>query len=129
MMPNPNPNSPTAAGRYLDPFDDPNFDWMDWINSLDFLPEPLVARRKEFIERAGAAGFVHIEMRDQDERDSWEFRCNRGTNAECVTVRHVEIWLGFVARSSNRQFAPGQFIAIVVGDSIAARFRLEPREQ
>src|ERR1700677_2664522 len=103
MMTNLNSDGCAAAGRYLDPFDDPDFDIMAWINSLDFLPEPLVARRKEFIERAGAAGFVNIEMRDLDEQDFWEFRCNRGTNAECVTVRHVEIRLGFVARSSNCQ--------------------------
>jgi hypothetical protein len=118
-----------AATRYDDPFDDPDFDIMAWINTLDFLPESLVIRRHEFIEWAGAAGFVDIEMRDLDEPDFWELRCKRGTNAECTTPCQIERCLGFVARGAGCQFSPGQFIALVIGESIAARFRLEPREK
>jgi len=128
-MNNPNSIAPAAARVGTDPFDDPNFDIMGWINTLDFLPEPLVIRRNEFVEWAGAAGFTNIQMRDLDEHHCWEFRCSRGTNAECATLRQVERQLEFVARGAGYQFSPGQFIAIVDGDSIAARFRLEPREQ
>ena len=128
-MTNPNPDYRAVAGRYDDPLDDPDFDIMAWIMTIDFLPAPMVARRNEFIRWAEAAGFEHIEMRDLDEHDCWEFRCNRGTNAECTTPSQVERWLGFVARGAGCQFPPGQFIAIVDGDSIAARFRLEPRVQ
>jgi hypothetical protein len=128
MMTNPNPITPAEAVRSDKPFDDPDFDIMAWINTLDFLPPAEVVRRNEFVEWAGAAGFVNIEMRDLDEHQCWEFRCNRGTNAECTTPRQVERRLEFVARGAGCQFTPGQFIAILVGDSIAARFRLEPRE-
>jgi len=128
-MTNSNPNTLAEAVRYDDPYDDPDFDIMAWINTLDFLPEPLVIRRNEFIEWAGAAGFVNIEMRDLDEPDFWEFRCCRGTNGECATPAQAERCLGFVARGAGCQFAQGQFIAIVDGESIAARFRLESREQ
>jgi hypothetical protein len=139
-MNNPNPNyndGPTAnpnsiarasAGGATDPLDDPNYDWMDWVMTLEFLPEALVLRRNEFVEWAGAAGFENIEMSGLDEHDCWEFRCTRGTNAECTSAAQVERCLGFVARGARRQFHPGQFIAIADGDSIAARFRLEPRE-
>ena len=128
-MTNPNPDNRAAAGRYDDPFDDPNFDIMAWIMTIDLLPAPMVARRNEFIGWAEAAGFVNIEMRDLDEHDCWEFRCSRGTNAECTTPFQAERWLGFVARGCGCWVAPGQFIAIVDGDAIAARFRLEPRQR
>jgi len=129
MMTNPNPERRAAAGAATDPFDDPDFDVMAWINTLDFLSEPLVALRNEFVEWAGAAGFENIEMRNLGEHGFWEFRCSQGTNAECATPCQVERWLGFVARGAGCHFPPGQFIAIVDGDSIAARFRLEPRVQ
>ena len=129
MMTNPNPITPAEAVRSDKPFDDPDFDIMAWINTLDFLPPAEVVRRNEFVEWAGAAGFVNIEMRDLDEHQCWEFRCNRGTNAECTTPRQVKRRLEFVAGRAGCQFHLGQFIAIVDGDSIAARFRLESREQ
>ena len=127
-MTNPNSTDRPDFGVGTDPLDDPNYDWMAWIMSLDFLPEALVARRNDFVEWAGGAGFENIEMRHLGENDDWEFRCNRGPNAECTTAAQVERWLGFVARGARCQFPPGQFIAIVDGDSIAARFRLEPGE-
>jgi hypothetical protein len=126
-MTNPNSIARAAAGGATDPLDDPNYDWMKWVMTIDFLPAALVARRNDFMEWAGAAGFDNIEMRDLDAHDCWEFRCNRGTNAECTTAAQVERWLGFVARGARCHFPPGQFVAIVDGDSIAARFRLEPR--
>ena len=128
-MTNPNSIARLAAVRYDDPLDDPNFDWMDWILNIDFLPAPMVARRNQFVEWAGAAGFVNIELLYLDEYDTWVFRCNRGTNAECTSAAQAERWLGFVARGCGCQFIQGQCIAIVDGDSIAARFRLEPRVQ
>lgn len=127
-MTSPNSIARPAAGGATDPFEDENFDIMAWIMTIDFLPEPLVARRNDFMEWAGAAGFENIEMRDLDEHECWEFRCSRGTNAECTTPSQAERWLGFVARGAGCRFPPGQFIAIVEGDSIAARFRLEPGE-
>jgi hypothetical protein len=128
MMTNPNPERRAAAVTCDDPFDDPDY-IMAWINTIDFLPESLVIRRNEFIQWAEAAGFEDIEMRDLGEHDFWEFRCSRGTNAECTTPAQVERWLGFVARGVGCQFPPCQFIAIVDGDSIAARFRLEPKQE
>src|SRR5512141_884925 len=122
-----NPNSPASAGGAADPFDDPNFDVMAWVMTIDFLPGALAARRDEFVERAGAAGFEDIEMRYLGENDPWEFRCNRGTNAECTSVTQVERWLRFVGRGAGCQFVPEHFIAILDGDSIAARFRLQTR--
>jgi hypothetical protein len=122
-------NMPVAEdGFYKDPFDDPDFDPWAWIMTINFLPEPLVVRRDEFIEWAGAAGFENIEMRYLDDDDYWEFRCRRGTTDECTSPAHVERWLGYIARGCCCRIAPGQFIAIVDGDSIAARFRLEPKE-
>jgi hypothetical protein len=126
-MTNPNSIARAVTGGATDPLDDPDYDWMKWVMTLEFLPAALVARRNDFVEWAGAAGFDNIEMRDLDEHDCWEFRCNRGTNAECTTPTQAERWLGFVARGAGCRFVPGQFIAIVDGDSIAARFRLEPR--
>ena len=127
-MTNPNPDDRPIVGDATDPFDDLNFDFMAWIMTIDFLPEALVARRSDFVEWAGAAGFENIEMCDLDEYACWEFRCNRGTSAQCTTPAQVERWLGFVARGAGCQFPPGQFITIVDGKSIAARFQLEPRE-
>ncbi len=126
-MTNLNPDDRPAAGGATDPLDDPNFDWMAWIMTIDFLPEALVLRRKEFIEWAGAAGFVNIELRHLSENDDWEFRCHRGTNAECTTPAQAKRCLGRIARGADCQIPPGQFIAIVEGDSVTARFRLEPR--
>jgi hypothetical protein len=111
---------------YADPFDDPNFDLWGWIATINFLPEPLVVLRNEFVEWAGAAGFESIEMRHLDEGDCWEFRCRRGTNEECTSPAEVECWLGYVARGCGCRIVPGQFIAITDRHSIAARFRLEP---
>lgn len=127
-MTNPNASGRVEAVHYDDPFDDPDF-VTAWINTIDFLPEPLFARRNAFIEWAGAAGFTNLEMRYLGENDDWEFRCSRGTNGECTTAAQVERCLGFVARGAGCQFHPGQFIAIIVGDSIAARFRLEPKQE
>ena len=44
MMTNPNSMARAADGRYDDPFDDPNFDVMGWIMSIDFPPPAEVAR-------------------------------------------------------------------------------------
>ena len=123
-----NPNAPAAAIYYPDPFDDPHFDVMAWIDTIAFVPAAQVATGLEFRGWAGADGFEKIELCYLGEGDGWEFRCNRGTNAECTTAAQAERWLGFVARGCGCQFSPGHFIAIVEGDSIAARFRLEPRE-
>ena len=122
-------NMPVAEDGFdKDPFDDPNFDLWGWIKTINFMPEPLVVRRDEFIEWAGAAGFESIEMRYLDDSDLWEFRCRRGTTDECGSPAQVERWLGYIARGCCCRIAPGQFISIVDGDSIAARFRLEPKE-
>jgi hypothetical protein len=126
-MTNPNSIARAVTGGATDPLDDPDYDWMKWVITLEFLPEALVARRNDLVEWAGAAGFVNIEMRHLSEDDTWDFRCNRGTVAECTTQLQTERWLGFVARGCGCRFVPGQFIAIVDGDSIAARFQLEAR--
>src|SRR4051794_12084480 len=115
-----NPNLSAVEPQADEPLD--GLDLMEWIMRIEFLPPPLIALRYVFVEWASAAGLENIEMRHLDDQDVWEFRCNQGTNEECVTVRQVERWLGFFARGSDFKFAPGHFIAIVVNGLIAARF-------
>jgi len=125
-----NPNTPAEAVHYDDPFDDPNFDYEGYIaKALEAVDFPVCLRRTELSRWAAAAGFEAVNVRHLGEPDSWEMRFQRGTNVECTNLAQIERWLGFVARGSGCRFVPGQFIALVVGDSIAARFRLEPREK
>jgi len=59
----PNPNDRPTAGGAIDPLDDPNFDWMAWIMSIDFPPHPEVAREQAIRRWLEAAGFTEIDLR------------------------------------------------------------------
>ena len=91
--------------------------------------DPMELRRSELRGWAEAAGFESIDVRNLGNASAWEMRFDRGTNAECTTAAEAERWLGYVARGCGCQFEPGEFVAIVEGTRIAARFRLQPRPQ
>ena len=129
--PTPNPDDLAACARHDDPFDNPEF-LMAWFeHALDAIEreDPIFLRRTELRRWAAAAGFEDVDVRPLGEPDFWEMRFRRGTNVECTNLAQAERWLGFLARGCLCRFVPGQFIAIVDGERVAARFRLEPREQ
>jgi hypothetical protein len=126
-MNNPNPNYARPA---RDPFDEPDVDYKAYMERVfeAIQPnDPVLLRRTELRHWAESAGFENVELCHLGKRDFWEMRFKRGTNAECTNPAEVERWLGFVARGCGCRFILGQFIAIVDGDSIAARFRLRPQ--
>ena len=94
-----------------------------------YLNDPVELRRNDLRGWAEAAGFVEIDVRNLGQPDAWEMRFDRGTNAECTTAAEAERWFGYIARGCQCQFEPGQFVAIVAGNQIAARFKLQPRAQ
>jgi hypothetical protein len=110
-----------------DAFDDLDADHIDWILRNLELDDPVELRRHDLRGWAEAAGFQDVDVRNLGQPDAWEMRCNRGTNAECTTAAEAERWFGYVARGCQCQIAVDQFVAIVDGDRIAARFRLQPR--
>jgi hypothetical protein len=93
------------------------------------LDAPITLRRNDLRGWGEAAGFENIDVRNLGEPDAWEMRFSRGTNTECTTAAEAERWLGYIARGCQCQIEPGQFVAIVEGDRIAARFRLQPIAQ
>ncbi len=91
--------------------------------------DPLELRRNDLRGWAEAAGFQDVDVGNLGEPDFWEMRFNRGANAECATAAEAERWVRYIARGCQCQIAVDQFVAIVDGDWIAARFRLQPRPQ
>lgn len=130
-MTNPNPAyAHPATGLPPDTCLDPDdFDAKDWIMRNIYPDDPMELRRNELRGWAEAAGFQNIDVRNLGVPDFWEMRFDRGTNAECTTAAEAEGWIGYIARGCQCQIEPGQFVAIVAGDQIAARFRLQPRAQ
>jgi len=118
-------NLPPAA--VVDPNDD--FDIREWVLRNIQLNDPVELRRNDLRSWAEAAGFADIDVRNLGDLDGWEMRFNRGTNTEYSNVVEVERFLGYIARGCQCQIMPGQFVALVHGDRIAARFRLQPRPQ
>ena len=114
-----------------DQFDDLDLDadHIDWIMRNLERDDPVERRRNDLRGWAEAAGFVEIDVRNLGEPDFWEMRFHRGANAECRTAAEAERWLGYVARGCRCRIEPGQFVAIVQCDQVAARFRLQPRAQ
>jgi hypothetical protein len=129
-MTNPNPAyAQPDTGLSPDPVDDPNFDAKEWIMQRIYPEDPVELRRNDLRGWAEAAGFVDVDVRNLGDLNGWEMRFGRGNNAECRTAAEAERWVGYIARGCECQIVPGQFVAIVQGDQIAARFRLQPRPQ
>jgi hypothetical protein len=128
MMTNPNPNTPAEAVRYLDPFDDPNFDWMDWINSLDFPPPGEVVRERAIRLWLNAAGFAEIDLRRLPERgeDCWQAVMRRGTNRDCPTGLAAQGMLTYLAADLDCRIRDGESFGLAWGDQIGVAFRLGP---
>jgi hypothetical protein len=125
---NPNPVCDRHnAGLLPDPVDDPDFDAKDWIMRNIHLNDPVELRRNDLRGWAEAAGFTDVDVRNLGEPDFWEMRFNRGTNPECTTAAGVGRWFGELAIQHDCRIAPDQFVAIVEGDRIAARFKLRSR--
>lgn len=109
---------------------EPNdFDHKDWIRRNIYPDDPMERRRNDLRSWAKAAGFANDDLRNLVEPDFWERRFERGTNAECTTAAEAEGCAGFIARGCGCQFEPGQFVAIVAGNQIGARFKLKYRRQ
>ena len=126
-MTNPNPAyAPVLPPDPVNDLDDALFDWLTHNIELD---DAVTLRRNDLIGWAEAAGFEDIDVQNLGEADFWEMRFNRGRNAECTTPAEVERWIGHLARGCRCRIVPSQFIAIVQGNQIATRFRLQPRPQ
>lgn len=129
-MTNPNAVRPATGGGAIDPFDEPGFDYEAYIAHVFDRVEaddPVLQLRNELRGWAEAAGFQHIDLLHLNDGDWWEMRFTRGTNEEVIDAGQAERWITFVSRGAQCRVAPGQFVAIVEGDHIAARFKLEPR--
>ena len=120
-------DSNVAPLSVVDPNDD--FDIREWVLLNIELNDPVELRRNGLRSWAEAAGFTDIDVWNLGDLDGWDMRFNRGTNTECTNVVEVERFLGYIARGCQCQIMPGQFVALVHGDRIAARFRLHPRPQ
>jgi hypothetical protein len=126
-MNNPNPACGQAAVTAPAlPADEADFALFERLVKNLELDDPVALRRNELRVWAEAAGFADVDVRNLGEANFWEMRCNRGTNRECATAAEVERGFGILADEHQYQIAPDQFVAIVEGDRIAARFRLTP---
>ena len=82
--------------------------------------DPVELRRNDLRGWAEAVGFEEVDVRNLDEPDFWELRWTRG-NRRCGTAPEAEQLISFIARSCRCRIEPGQLVAIVGGDRIAAR--------
>jgi hypothetical protein len=128
MMTNPNPDGGTAAGRHLDQFDDPDFDVMAWINTLDFLPPAEAVHERAIRQWLEAAGFIGIDLRRVFERgpDAWQVVMRSGTNGDCPTGLAAEAMLTNLAADLGCRIQGGESSGIAWGDQIGVSFRLRP---
>ena len=117
------------VGLPPDPVNAADLALFEWIMRNIELDDPIALRRNDLQGWAEAAGFEDIDAQNLGEADFWEMRFNRGRNAERTTPAEVERWIGHLARGCRCRVVPGQFVAIVQGNQIAARFRLQPRPQ
>jgi hypothetical protein len=126
-MTNPNADSLAAAGRSDDPLDDPNFDVMAWIMSIDFPPPAEVARERAIRQWLEAAGFTGIDLRRMPERgeDCWQAVMGRGTNRDCPTGLAAQAMLNTLAADLGCRI-DGESSGLAWGDQIGVGFRLRP---
>lgn len=104
-----------------------DFDAKDWIMRNIYPDDPVELRRNDLRSGAESAGFQNVDVGNLGEPDYWEMRFTRGTNDECTTAAQTKHWIGFIARGCQCRIAPGQFVVMLDGNRIAARFRLRPR--
>ena len=90
--------------------------------------DPITLRRADLLDWAQAAGFQNIDVRHLGDNDYWEMRFACGDGG-CNTPAEVERVIGFNARGCRCRIAPGQFVAVVMNNQAAARFRLQPIPQ
>jgi hypothetical protein len=126
-MTNPNPDDRVADARSNDPLDDPNYDWMDWINALDFPPPAEVVRERAIRQWLEAAGFTEINLRRLPERgeDCWQAVMHRGTNRDCPTGLAAQAMLNSLA-ADLRCRIEGESSGLAWADQIGVAFRLGP---
>ncbi len=74
-------------------------------------------------------GFANVELAYHIGKDGWDFNASRGTNQDCQTSEQVKAIVARLAGEVNHEIANGLIVALVLGDQIAARFRLQPRPQ
>jgi hypothetical protein len=125
MMTNPNPDAHAAVGGVTDPLDDPNFDVMAWIMSIEFRPPAEVARERAIRQLLEAAGFTDIDLRQVPERgdDCWQAVMRRGTNRDCVTGLAAQELMHTLAADLGCRIT-GEVAGLAWGDQIGVGFRL-----
>jgi hypothetical protein len=127
--PNPAQAQPHTGSPPVVNYDPDDFDAKEWIMRNIYPDDPVELRCNDLRGGAESAGFQNIDVGNLGEPDFWQMRFDRGTNDECTTAAQIKRWIGFIARGCQCQIAPGQFVVILEGDRIAARFRLRPRPQ
>jgi hypothetical protein len=125
MMTNPNSLARTAAGGATDPLDDPNFDVMAWIMSIEFRPPAEIARERAILQWLETAGFTDIDLRHVPERgdDCWQAVMRRSTNRDCVTGLAAQELMHALAADLGCGIA-GEVAGLAWGDQIGVGFRL-----
>jgi hypothetical protein len=125
MMTNPNPERRAAADSATDPLDDPDFDVMAWIMSIEFRRPAEVAREQAIRRWLDAAGFTDIDLRHVPERgdDCWQAVMRRGTNRDCVTGLAAQELMHTLAADLGCRIT-GEVAGLAWGDQIGVGFRL-----
>jgi hypothetical protein len=124
-MPTPDGEQPSGNAQSPDPADDPAFDAKDWVMRKIDLNSPVENRRAELRRLAETAGFEDVDVRNLGAPEFWEMRFSTGANARCATAAEAETWVTQFVNDCHCQLEPGQFVAVVEGNRIAARFRLQ----
>ena len=130
-MNNPNAEYSRVTGSLItDPCEDPGFceRYLNEVMDAIVRGDPIAVLRRDLRRWSAAAGFQNIDLHNLDKFDFWEMRFNRGTNGECDSIEDVERWLGYIARGCGYRIVPGEFLALILDDRVAARFKLQVRE-
>lgn len=122
----PNPDDPQSdTGSPSDTTYEPSLDVKDWVMRHLHLNDPLELRRAEIRRQAEAAGFADVDVINLGTPEFWEVRFSPRANVGCTTAAEAERWLIHIIDECQCQVEPGQFVAVVDGNRIAARFRLQ----
>jgi len=129
-----NPNAEygrVTRSNVADPCEDPDFceRYIDEVMDAIARGDPIAVLRRDLREWSAAAGFHNIVLHNLGKPDTWEMRFELGTNRECDSAELVEKWLGYIARGCGYRIVPGEILAVMLGNRVAARFKLKPREQ
>ena len=74
-------------------------------------------------------GFANVQLSYDLGQHCWEFKAARGTNQGCQTPEQVKAVVGRLVRELRHEVDRGLIVALVLGDLIAARFKLQPSAQ